>query len=91
MGWGGLKQRLGLKTSFGTECKIHCQSQCCALGQEALAVDAEGGVKMRCCRLEQVEPPVQASMDGTKPPVLLQSGSPNADQSCEHKSAQVVI
>lgn len=84
-----LKRKMGLKTSFGTECMIHCKSQCCALGQEALAVDAAGGVKMRCCRLEKVEPPAQATMGKPSPPVLLQSGGPDAEN-CQ-KAAQVAV
>lgn len=44
-----LKEKMGIKADTGAECRIVLASQCCAIGQEAMAVDAELGVKTQCC------------------------------------------
>ena len=52
-----LKRKMGMKADTGAECRTVLASQCCAIGQEAMAVDAELGVKTQCCcQLKPAEP-----------------------------------
>jgi len=57
-----LKEKMGIRADVRVECGTVLANQCCAIGQEAMAVDAELGVKAKCCcHLEQIEPQVVPS------------------------------
>lgn len=44
-----IKERLGIKPNIPMDCLCHLFCPFCAVGQEALAVDEELGIKVECC------------------------------------------
>jgi len=72
-----LKKKMGIQPDALTECKTILCSQCCAVGQEAMALDSELGVKTQCCcHLEQLEPKqVRMASNAPGPTMLTGQGA----------------